>query len=289
MNKKLITLMVAALALLSARGQVSFTGVGEHPVIEVTPETTTGLNKIYVVFDTDGVGMTFNSSTGEPATWESYDYHDGHLEMEPIPGVRWNGMETTLPQVIPNIGYKITEGTTPYFCWVVNYADYYLELNAMTENSEAPCNLITINVDGHGDAIPYYTTNGLRQVLDREIKLNYNTLVWNETDSILKEEPVVESFAALDQGLEIAPPLCNTAFKISGDRFLEQWGIGTSAEGDYYYTQAVACQSVAVQKGIGTRTWWNTRSWMQAPTICATWWPMPPAPARTMARSSRSA
>ena len=180
MNKKLITLMVAALALLSARGQVSFTGVGEHPVIEVTPETTTGLNKIYVVFDTDGVGMTFNSSTGEPATWESYDYHDGHLEMEPIPGVRWNGMETTLPQVIPNIGYKITEGTTPYFCWVVNYADYYLELNAMTENSEAPCNLITINVDGHGDAIPYYTTNGLLQVLDREIKLNYNTLVANK-------------------------------------------------------------------------------------------------------------
>ena len=189
MNKKLITLMVAALALLSARGQVSFTGVGEHPVIEVTPETTTGLNKIYVVFDTDGVGMTFNSSTGEPATWESYDYHDGHLEMEPIPGVRWNGMETTLPQVIPNIGYKITEGTTPYFCWVVNYADYYLELNAMTENSEAPCNLLTINVDGHGDAIPYYTTNGLRQVLDREIKLNYNTLVWNETREFRRAGP----------------------------------------------------------------------------------------------------
>ena len=60
MNKKLVTLMVAALALLSARGQVAFTGVGEHPVIEVTPEMSTGLNKIYVVFDTDGVEMSFN-------------------------------------------------------------------------------------------------------------------------------------------------------------------------------------------------------------------------------------
>jgi hypothetical protein len=33
MNKKLISLMAAALALLSASGQVAFTGVGEHPVI----------------------------------------------------------------------------------------------------------------------------------------------------------------------------------------------------------------------------------------------------------------
>lgn len=250
MNKKLVTLMVAALALLSARGQVAFTGVGEHHVIEVTPETTTGLNKIYVVFDTDGVGMTFTSSTGEPATWESFDYRDGNLVMEPIPGIRWNGMETTLPQVIPNTGYKIVEGTTPYFCWVVNYADYYLELNAMTTNNEAPCNLLTINVDGQGGAIPYYGINGLRQVLDREIKLNYNTLVWDETDSIWVETPVAESFAALDQALEIVPPLCNTAFVITGDRFLEEWGEGTSADGDYYYTQAVACQSVAVQKGV---------------------------------------
>ena len=119
MNKKLITLMVAALALLSARGQVSFTGVGEHPVIEVTPETTTGLNKIYVVFDTDGVGMTFNSSTGERATWNSYYYRNGNLVMDTITDIRWNGMGTTLNRVIPNIGYKITQRIGGAECYAV--------------------------------------------------------------------------------------------------------------------------------------------------------------------------
>ena len=111
MNKRMISLMAVALTLLSASGQVEFTGVGDHHVIEVTPEMSTGLHKIYVVYDTDGVGMVFNSSTGEPAKWESYYYQNGNLVMEPITDVRWNGMATKLDQVIPNRGYKIQEGT----------------------------------------------------------------------------------------------------------------------------------------------------------------------------------
>ena len=248
MNKRMISLMAVALALLSASGQVEFTGVGDHHVIEVTPEMSTGLHKIYVVYDTDGVGMVFNSSTGEPAKWESYYYQNGNLVMEPITDVRWNGMATKLDQVIPNMGYKIQEGTShPFYCWVVNYADYMLELNDMFINNESPCNLLTFNIDGHGDAIRYYTTDGLPQVLDREIKLTYNTLEWDDSTH-WQEQEIVESFAALDQGIEILPPYCNTAFKLTGDRFLEEWGEGQGIEGLYYYTQTVGCGSSAVQE-----------------------------------------
>ena len=250
MNKRMISLMAAALALLSASGQVEFTGVGDFPVIEVTPEMSTGLNKIFVVFDTDGVGMDFNSSTGEPATWESFSYRDGSLVINPIPDVRWNGMATTLKQVIPNMGYKIVEGSRTYYYWVVNYADYYLELNALFYNNELPCSLLSFNVDGHGDAIPYYTLNGHRQVLDRDIKLTYNTLEWDDSTH-WQEKEVIEHFAALDQALEIMPPLCNTTIDMTGDRFLEQWGISTSAEADYFYTQAVGCGTTAVQEDRG--------------------------------------
>ena len=248
MNKKLVTFMVAALALLSASGQVAFTNVGQYPVIEITPERTTGLDKIYVVYDTQGVGMTLNSMTGDPATWEQFYYRDGSLVMEPISDVRWDGWATKLDQVIPNIGYKIQEGTNhPFYCWVVNYADYFLELNDMFFNSELPCNLVSFRVDGNGPAIPYYGVNGHRQVLDREIKLTYNTLVWDDSTH-WQEQEVVETFAALDQGLEILPPLCNTEFKLSGDRFLEQWGIGLTIDDVYYQTQAVGCGATAVQE-----------------------------------------
>ncbi len=247
MNKRMISLMAAALALLSASGQVEFIGVGDHPVIEETPDPNTDLKKIFVVFDTDGVGMSFNSSTGEPATWETFYYRDGHLVIEPVPGIRWNGMKTTLPQVIPNIGYKIVEGSRAYFYWVVNYADYYLELNDLFFNEEAPCNLLTLTVDGRGDAIPYYTVDGDRRVLDRDIKLTYDTQVRDDSTD-WEPQQVVESFAALDQGIEIVPPLCDTRFLLTGDRFLEQWNIAVGAESDDYYTNAVSCGATTWQE-----------------------------------------
>jgi len=250
MNKRLVSLMVTALALLSASGQLIFTNVGQYPVIEITPEMSTGLDKIYVVYDTDGVEMTFNSMTGERAMWESFYYQNGNLVIETVPGVRWNGMATSLDRIIPNMGYKIVEGTKTFYCWVVNYADYYMKLNGMSYNSEAGCSLISFNIDGQADAIPYYTINGHRQVLDREIKLTYNTLVWDDSTH-WEEQEVVESFAALDQGVEILPPLCNTEFILSGDRFLEEWGLGQSIKSDYFNTQAVGCGSTAVQENRG--------------------------------------
>lgn len=244
MNKKMIMLMAAALALLSASGQVVFNGVGDHHVIEVTPDITTGLDKIFVVYDTQGVSMSFNSSTGERATWESFNYSNG-LVMEPISGIRWNGMATTLDNVMPNMGYKIQEGSNrPYYCWVVNYADYKMKLNGMSCNNEV-CDLLSFNIDGKADAIPYYTIDGLRQVLDREIKLAYQTQVWDDDMKDWIEQDVEESFAALDQGVEIAPPpFVDTRFRLTGDRFLKEWEpLDTleKAECDFE-TQAVDCR-----------------------------------------------
>ena len=98
MNKKLISLMAAALTLLSASGQLTFTGVGKYPVIEVTPDLAmTGLHKIYVVYDTDGVGMTYTSSSGERATVTSYDAHNwGNPDTVPT---MWNGGWSIMPTI----------------------------------------------------------------------------------------------------------------------------------------------------------------------------------------------
>lgn len=246
MNKRMIMLMAAALALLSAVGQVSFTGYGEYAPIVVTPDKSTGLESIFVIFDTQGVGMSFASSSGEPAVWTSYNSNNWNYP-ETISGIRWDGSSTTLSQVIPNMGYIIQEGTRPHYYWVVNYADYMLELNDMSINNESPCNLLTFNIDGHGNAIPYYTINGHRQVLDRDIKLTYNTLVWDDSTH-WQEQEVVERFAALDQGVEITPPLCNTEFSLRGDYFLNQWGMEQGIDEVYFQTQAVSCGSSAEQE-----------------------------------------
>ena len=228
----------------------TFTGVGQYPVIELKPEVSTGLDKIFVVYNTDGVKMNYIASTDDAVTWQRFDYSSGQLLIEELTDTTHTGNLTTLNHVIPNTGYRIVEGSQISYYWVVNYADHYMELNDLSINVEDPCNLLTINVDGHADAIYYYTVNGNRQVLDREIKLIYYTLVWNDYYGCWSEEETVESFASLDQGIEIVPSLCGTNFVLTGDRFIEAWGQELALESEYYFTQAVDCRSTVAPKYI---------------------------------------
>lgn len=242
MNKRILMLMAAALALLSASGQLAFTGVGQYPVIEVTPERSTGLDKIFVVYDTQGVGMTYASQTGERVVWKRFNYDE-------IP-VSWDGYKTTLAQVKPNMGYIIEEeGKMPYCFWVVNYADYMLSLNDMFCESVSPCSVLNLRVDGTAHKITYTTTPpSLRpMLLDRELELSYSTLVWNDSTH-WEDKQVIETFESLDDGIQVDQPLCNTVFILSGDRFLREWGIEETIESRYYETQAVSCGTTAEQE-----------------------------------------
>ncbi|MBQ1485127.1 MAG: leucine-rich repeat protein [Muribaculaceae bacterium] len=226
----------------------TFTGVGQYPVIELIPEESTGLDKIFVVYNTDEVKMNYTASTDDAVKWERFDYSSGQFIIEGLTDTTHTGNVTTLNHVIPNTGYRITEGSQINYYWVVNYADHYMELNDVSINDGAPCNLLTINVDGHADAIYYYTVNGNRQVLDRDIKLRYYTQVWNGNYGYWWEEATVESFASLDEGIEIVPPLCGTTFVLTGDRFLKAWGQEQALESWYYYFQAVDCRSIVTPK-----------------------------------------
>lgn len=222
----------------------TFTGVGDFPAIEVTPELSTGLNKIFVIYNTDGVKMNFTAATDDAVTWQRFDYSSGQLNIEELTDTTHTGNVTTLNHVIPNTGYRITDGSRVYYYWVVNYVDYGLEFNDISSNSVDPCDLMTIDVDGQAGAIPYYTVGGDRQVLDRDIRLTYHSMVWDDTYHCWQYQKFVESFAHLDQTMAIVPPLCDTDFMLTGDRFLEEWGLGWAVEGAYFDTQAVDCRSM---------------------------------------------
>ena len=225
-------------------GGLTFTGVGQYPVIEVAPENSTGLDKIFVVYNTDEVKMNYTASTDDAVTWESFNWSSGQFHIEELTDITHAGNVTTLNHVIPNAGYRISDGSHVYYCWVVNYADYCLKLNDMSFDNVAPCDLLKLNVDGQGGAIPYYTVAGQQQVLDRDIKLAYHSLVWDDTNHWWQKQETVESFASLDQTMAIVPPLCDTSFRLTGDRFLEEWGISESVESTCFFTQAVDCRSM---------------------------------------------
>lgn len=224
MNKRMISLMAAALTLLSASGQVEFTGPGGQPahVVEVTPESNTDLKKIYVVYDTEGVQMSYRSSTGERATWSTYTYRNGGLEMEHLTDVRWNGMSTTLDRIRNNVGYEIRENNRPYYYWVINYADYQLELNTLSE-PEFSCEALRFYLDGRAEPIYFYEPGGQRHVLDRQIELSYKTLKWDDDATEWVKTDTIVSYEYMGQTFEIEPPLCRTLFLLTGDRFLKEF------------------------------------------------------------------
>ena len=254
MNKRLISLMATALALLSAAGQVSFAGPGveEHKVIEITPARSTGLDKIFVIYNTDGVAMTYTSTLGAIRTrWCTFDANNWSYP-DTLRNTVWDrGANTTLNQVKKNTGYIIQDGHKRYYYWVINYADYHLSLYDLFIQNDRPCDFLNFRVDGEGGRIPYSTTTGQIEYLDGDIKLYYNTLVWDDdaTPPQWVKTPTVSSFISIDN-IQIEQPLCNTSFKLTGDFFLREWAREEGSDVEEavtesvpYYTKAVKCNS----------------------------------------------
>ena len=247
----MIMLMAAALALLSAGGQeVKFTGwIPPFEPFDTTLSTNqTSLNKVFVLYDTQGVGMTYTASSNEPVTWAIYD-QNSWAHPEPV-SVIHEGPVTRLPMVRGDKGYIITEGSTPHYYWVVDYSKHQMLLDSIYYIVEDPCDLLTLYIDGQADEIPYYEIQGARHVLDRKIKLTYTTLeVLDSTEWVPVEN--TDTFMALNQTIQIAPPLCNTVFKLSGDRFLKKWDREIIKYTDLFTTHSVKGFTTAVMEGDG--------------------------------------
>jgi len=244
MKKTILALVAWMLATMATSAQVAFTGITDHAVIEVTPDKSTGLDKIYVVYDTDGVGMTYTASSDETVTWYSYGSQGGGYA-EQISNITSSGRTTTLAQVMPNTGYIIEEGTDRTYCWVTNYADYYLVLDDLSI-TESKCSTVSLRLDGNASPIIYYSITGSQKTLSRELTLTYNTLEWDDTTH-WQEAQVVEIIDYLDDEYSVTAPLCNTYYLLAGDTFLKQWGEGLEVETPVLTATSVGCGSTAVQ------------------------------------------
>lgn len=260
-HRNILTILAMVLALV-ANAQLAITG-SSHQVYEEVPAANTGLNKIYVVYNTDGVGMSFTASTENPVTWYTYGEQGGGYAEE-LPGVKQDGLVTSIDQVLPNKGYIIEEGTSRLYIWVANYADFRLQLNSASVESDGDCGTATLTFDGSGPDIVYYTITGARKTMDRGITLSYNNLVWggdmsggNEGDEDEEEEEpdyrwieklIEENQPSFKKVIGLPAPTLNTAFTLTGDKFLKLWGEEQSVETNTYTTAAIDVRTIVVQE-----------------------------------------
>ena len=249
MIKPRINVLAAMLmAWIGVNAQVAFTGDESHKVFEEVPAKNTGLDMVYVLYDSQQNRMQYTAGSSN-ATVKWYKFGaTGGAYAEEITSIERNGNVSVLKSVIPNSGYIIEENTNRKYVWVVNYADYRLRVNSIEAVNDGDCSSATLNVQGEGDAIVYYSINGARKVLDRKLKLIYNNLVWNETDLMWNSETQEEELQELKSTISLPAPYCNTTFTLTGDRFLEYWGEGISLTSDEYQTQAVTVTTRAEQE-----------------------------------------
>lgn len=231
----------------SAGAQVQFAG-SSKPVYSEQPAASTGLNNIYVIYDTDGVSMNYTAKDAQQhVAWYRYGVSGGGYAEE-ISGIAKNGNVTTLNQVIPNCGYIIEEGTSRTYLWVVNYRDCFLDLENIAFDVNQDCGTAVVNVSGSGADINYYTINGVPKKLDREITLEYNTLSWSDEKKSWTEIAEKESYDVLKSSISVPAPYCNTIFTLSGDKLLRFWNMEAVVTSETYQAKAVAVETTAVQE-----------------------------------------
>lgn len=252
-QRKAITILTVIVVSSAVSGlsaaSIQFVG-NNRKVLEVTPEKNTGLDILYVVYDVEGVSASFtDTSSSGHVTWYKYSNLGGGYAVE-IPGIVYSGNVSTLPQIEGDMGYIIEAGTSRYYFWVTGYKPYEMKARSLSISDESDCSTTILNVDGSAEAIHYYTINGQQRTLSRDITVEYNTL---EADREAKRYDQISHTAHIDyidrsgHIYLTPPPLCDTRFTLTGDKFMRQWGSYVSIRSDNYHTPAVESFTFAEQ------------------------------------------
>lgn len=242
MKKTLLAIAIAAVPSLSLSAAISFNGVNRD-VIEVVPESSTGLNAIYVIYDTNGAVARYTASSDAKVTWYRYSNLGGGYAEE-LDGVSKSGRDYAYQLTgTGDMGYIIEEGTKRTCFWVVDYARHYLQLSGLEIPAEQECDMTALIPSGTGDKITYYSITGVPKELDREITLSYNTLRYDTDNHNYVMTHATKTLASLPGTIYAQAPLCDTDFKLSGDRFLTHWGLQQEVVSSTLSTIAVSAET----------------------------------------------
>ncbi|MDE7388694.1 MAG: hypothetical protein K2M97_05515, partial [Muribaculaceae bacterium] len=243
MRTLLIPLAIIAATSLSARaGELTFSGLSLEPVV-ITPEATTGLNRIVVLPYTIGVKATYTpDSPGATVTWQRFSSLGGGYAED----VASDG--NTLDVLEGDMGYIITEGTTVTCYWIVDYSRHRLSLTAIGPSDESDCSTTWLKLDATGaEPIRYYTITGVPKTLSRELQLTYRTLEFDEDAFAYRETEHTTLLESAGESIHTDAALCATEFTLTGDRFLMAWGESESVTSPVIEPTAVDARTRATQ------------------------------------------
>ncbi|MDE6161675.1 MAG: hypothetical protein K2F77_08455, partial [Muribaculaceae bacterium] len=239
-----IPLLYLLAAPAAGAASLQFVGSDSAPV-EIAPETSSGLEAVYVLRQTAGVRVVYPSATARWSIFASL----GAAYATPIESQISGGESSIdLNRTVP-AGILIEDGGRQYCFWIIDYSDYDFALESVSiDNDEFDCDFLAFSIDGSALPMYYYSINGRRIELDRQIEVAYNTLVFDTDTQQYRQAAYSTTLTSINGTMHVAAPLCDTHISVSGDRFLRAWGEEQRAESAEYRAQSVAAVTRAEQQ-----------------------------------------
>lgn len=230
--------------------KISFNG-NIMPDISLDASKDTGLDKIFVLYDLNGVVVTYNAESNN-VRWMRYGNLGGGFAEE-LTGIVHDGNSYSLNNPTGDTGYIIYDGDKTYTFWLIDYSAYKFTLESIQFPSQQECDMAELDINCNANPIHYYTINGRQETLDREISIEYNSLLWNNENLNFQQENIIKSLPSISSRVTISPPpYCNTYFTVTGDRFLRYWNMPISMESGLFTTKATDCHTEAIQSDADT-------------------------------------
>ncbi len=235
---------VSMMMIAASASALDFEGVSE-PAVRVAAEASTGLEAVYVLPSTQGVTIGYDAKGEGTVRWYRFS-NLGGAYAEEISCSR-NGNRVTAQAQSGDMGYIIEDSGTRTCFWVTDYSAHEFRAESLSVAGEQTCSQAELTFMGNGSEIAYFTINGRRMVLSRDIELEYSTLVFDEEAFAYNLQTVTKTLASSGSTIYADAPLCDTGFTLSGDRFLWEWNRAESVESGAYKAVAVEAQSRATQ------------------------------------------
>ncbi len=217
---------------------LSFSGVGRQVLTE-QPNSSSGLDAIYVLSEITGASASYVASS-QNVKWLKWGAQGAAYAQElPAGSVVKNGNRYTLSHIDGDCGYTIEDGGSIHYFWIVDYSRHRYNITNVLVGDDSDCAMTTLTTQGNADRIYYYSINARAYEINRNIHIIYSTLhADNESLSFTPIE-ADETVAYISGATRVPAPLCDTYFKVSGDKFLTAWGTPMECSSSYYNTTAV--------------------------------------------------
>ncbi|MDE5724729.1 MAG: hypothetical protein K2I12_01785, partial [Duncaniella sp.] len=136
-------------------------------VLKEDVAASTGLEAVYVAPSLQGLSVSYVGDGAGSAVWSRFSSLGGGYA-EPV------ATGPSISDLQPDMGYIVEVAGQQYAFWLVDYSLHELTLQSLSLSAEQDCGRVALDVVGSGDEIAYYSVNGRRLTLSRDIELGYN-------------------------------------------------------------------------------------------------------------------